>query len=392
MTKHSIAPEELMAYLDGELLPDRAAAAATHLEACRECQSLAADFQGVSRQLLSWQVKPIDHAAAHRMAAALKQTTPEEPVAERRRGPVWFRRPFHPAWVPCAAGLAGLFIAGFVLLPLGNRGRYPAPPVVADSFGARDLRTESRMAAPAAPANAAPSQSKDGALEPAGPMIVRTAQLVLTARDFNAARPAIDALLKRENGYAGELTVNSPSGGSRTLTATLRIPAARLDAAMAELSKLGRVESESQNGQDVTRQSVDLDARLTNARHTEQRLTDLLRDRTGKLSDVLAVEEQIDRVRGEIDQMAAEQKTMLAQVAYATLNLTVSEDYQAKLNLVPDSAWTRFRNAAVGGYRTMTSSVMAALLFVIAYGPTILLWGGLLLAVRFGWRRWRRAA
>jgi anti-sigma factor RsiW len=35
--KHPIAQEELMAYLDGELSPDRAATAAGHLEHCREC-------------------------------------------------------------------------------------------------------------------------------------------------------------------------------------------------------------------------------------------------------------------------------------------------------------------------------------------------------------------
>ena len=53
---HVIEPEELMAYLDGEIPPDRAVAAADHLARCRDCQSLAADLQGVSRKLLAWEV------------------------------------------------------------------------------------------------------------------------------------------------------------------------------------------------------------------------------------------------------------------------------------------------------------------------------------------------
>jgi anti-sigma factor RsiW len=55
---HPIEAEESMAYLDGELLMDRAATAAAHLERCRDCQGLAADLQGVSQRLRAWQVEP----------------------------------------------------------------------------------------------------------------------------------------------------------------------------------------------------------------------------------------------------------------------------------------------------------------------------------------------
>ena len=64
---------------------------------------------------------------------------------------------------------------------------------------------------------------------------------------------------------------------------------------------LGRVERESQSGEEVTRQHEDLVARLKNCRDTEQRLRQILQQRTGNLSDVLEVEEEIGRVRGEID-------------------------------------------------------------------------------------------
>jgi hypothetical protein len=227
-------------------------------------------------------------------------------------------------------------------------------------------------------ASPAPPQAESSTPLPNGPMIVRTAQLTLVARDFDQVRAALEDILRRHGGYAGELNVNSPTAGSRTLTATLRVPADHLDAAMAELKKLGRVEAESQSGEEVTHQYIDLEARLSNARNTEQRLTELLRDRTGKLSDVLAVE--------------AEKKTLLNQVSFGTLTLTVSEDYKAELQIVPDSTLARFRNAAVGGYRTMAAGVVNVALFMVSYGPSFLLWAGLLLAARFGWRRLRRSA
>ncbi len=223
-------------------------------------------------------------------------------------------------------------------------------------------------------------------------MISRTAALAVTVPDFDKARGTLDNILKRHHGYFGELTVSAPTGAGRSLTATLRIPSNELETALAELRRLGKVETESQNGEEVTAQYVDLEARLTNARNTAQRLTDLLRERTGKLSDVLAVETELDRVRGEIESMEAQRKALVARVEFASVNLTLSEAYKAQLQPLPDSTWTRFRNAAVQGYRSMTGGLVDVLVFLLAAGPTILLWGALVFfPARFVWRRWRAA-
>ena len=56
--RHAIEPEEMMAYLDGELPAARAAEAMTHLERCAECQKLAADLRRVSQEMAAWQVEP----------------------------------------------------------------------------------------------------------------------------------------------------------------------------------------------------------------------------------------------------------------------------------------------------------------------------------------------
>jgi hypothetical protein len=227
---------------------------------------------------------------------------------------------------------------------------------------------------------------------PNGPMIIRTAELSVIAKEFDKARANLEAILKRHRGYVGELKANDSTGGGRTLTATLRVPADQLDATLTEVKTLGRVESESQSGQDVTSQYVDLEARLSNARNTEERLTDLLRNRTGKLSDVLAVEQELDRVRGEIERMEAERKNMATQVSYATLNATITEDYKAQLQVVPPSTSNRLSNAAVEGYRSMADGVLSLALFLLSTGPSLLLWGAVLfLPARMVWKKIRRS-
>ncbi len=158
------------------------------------------------------------------------------------------------------------------------------------------------------------------------------------------------------------------------------------------LKKLGRVDSETQGGQDTTSEYVDLQARLSNAHNTAQRLTEILRNRTGKLADVLAVEQELDRVRGEIEQMEAERKTMLNQVSYATLTTTITEDYQAQLQAVPPSTSTRLGNAGVEGYRNMVEGILSLALFLLSNGPSLLLWVAILfMPARFVWKKLRRS-
>ncbi|HWW17591.1 MAG TPA: DUF4349 domain-containing protein [Candidatus Saccharimonadales bacterium] len=55
---HEFRPEEVMAYLDGEIIGERALALADHLEQCTDCSSLADDFCALSQQLVGWKVEP----------------------------------------------------------------------------------------------------------------------------------------------------------------------------------------------------------------------------------------------------------------------------------------------------------------------------------------------
>jgi Domain of unknown function (DUF4349)/Putative zinc-finger len=381
--RHAIEPEELMAYLDGELASGRAAEAMTHLDRCPECQRLAGDLRRVSQELSAWQVE------APNLTAPMIET----PKASRR--PVWR---VLPAWTFAVAGAALILL--FVVLPRdaarrqhavirpsiygqisGDQMRAFAPPVVPSR--------EQGAFVPAKPL--APQSGDQIETTSRGPMIERTAHLTLTTHDFDQLRARIDAVLARHHGYLADLTVNAPENAGRSLNASLRIPAAQLDSALIEFKQLGRVESESQNGRDVSKEYVDLVARIANARNTAQRLTQLLAQRTGKLSDVLAVESELGRVQGGIEQMEAERKNTESQVAYASLQLNVGEHYKAQLQVAPDSTLIRFRNAAIDGYRSMADGLIGAALLVVGYGPSILLWIAILFfPVRAIWRRIHR--
>src|ERR1017187_9365841 len=106
MTNHPIEREELMAYLDGELPVDRAGIAAGHLERCRECQSLAADLQGVSRRLMEWQVSVGQASGLPVVAAVLKG-----PKLHKHPRRIW-----RWVWAAAATGVAALVVVSSVQL------------------------------------------------------------------------------------------------------------------------------------------------------------------------------------------------------------------------------------------------------------------------------------
>jgi anti-sigma factor RsiW len=423
-TIHPIEPEDLMAYLDGELPADRAAEASAHLKECVECQGLIGELRSVSQNLRAWQVGPPEASTPTAIATALAEERQESrsisPVPRRNWRAVLSQHWPTVAWVATAAAIF-LIAFGTVRFQGGNANHAYSQVAsqMQDSGSDRDelaARPSNGLAPAAKPAQRqvydklemsaklqqpstvrAITQQKDQSaaehvLVSDGPMIIRTAQLSLITKEFDKARANLEGILKRHRGYVGELKAGGTTGSGRTLTATLRIPADQLDATLTEVKTLGRVESESQSGQDVTSQYVDLQARLSNARNTEQRLTDLLRNRTGKLSDVLEVEQELDRVRGEIEQMEAERKNMSNQVSYATLNATIAEDYKAQLQVVPPSTSTRLSNAAVEGYRSMVDGVVSLALFLLSNGPSLLLWGAaLFMPARLVWKKVRRS-
>jgi uncharacterized protein DUF4349/putative zinc finger protein len=423
-SKHPIEQEELMAYLDGELATDRAVETAVHMEHCAECQELAADLRKLSQEMMAWEVEgPVSEGMSTDVVVALekKGKEPRKEVVSRWSWRGLFRMP-RLAWAGGSAVIvllvsSALIINGIRYQPLPDTHKALIAPSALEQVLGYDSRNQLQnnsttnmnglvRIAPGISGGvprtrsgaAAEQESGDDEIDtsdrtvPSAPMIARTADLTLRTKEFEKTRAGLEETLKRHGGYLGELKVSAPADSGRALTATLRIPAAQFDAAMAELKGLGRVEFESQGGEEVTQQYVDLQARLANGRHTEQRLTEILRQRTGKLQEVLKVELEIDRVRGEIEQMQAEKKELSKRVAFATLNTTVKEEYFAKLQATPPSTGSRFSNAAVDGYNTAVEGLISVGLFLLSSGPSLLIWAAVLFfPVRWLWKRLKKA-
>jgi len=402
---HPIEKEQVMAYLDGELSPEAGARVASHLAECPECKTVEAALREVSSEMLTWTIGPATGKLAEGVNAAMlaRAAKNSRTTGQRIRGFVEIsRRVASSKW---AWSSAFVFVAGTIILVIYLRNTNPemgsfmgfagqAPARIASSQPVAPLSRQLNSALPT-PAARIVSQnesiSENLILPSAGPMIARTASLNISVKDFAAARADLDRLVSFHHGYAATMTINSQKDSPPSLEAVLQIPAAECDAALGGLKALGQVRKEQQGGEEVTAQVVDLDARLKNARITETRLEEILRTRTGKVSDVLEVEKEISDVRQNIEQMEAQQKEFSHRVSYAAIQLEIVQEYEAALDMPTSSAGRMIRNAIVDGFHAAADGLLAVSAFFLTVAPSLLLAALILFwPARWAWRRMRR--
>jgi len=148
--------------------------------------------------------------------------------------------------------------------------------------------------------------------------IVKTGSLDLQVPELGAALDKAHATIVGLGGYVGE-SKESNDGERSTALVTYRIPAARWDDAIAALRGLAtKVLSEQTNAVEVTGQLIDLSARIDNLQASEHALQGILEQAT-KVQDILDVESRLSDVRGQIEQLQAQQAHLADQAALGTL-------------------------------------------------------------------------
>ncbi len=428
MEKHVVEQEELQAYLDGELEAARRAEVEKHLRACAECTAVVRDLQQVSQTLQSWQVEP---APASLRPPQVAEATP----LRARRLPRWVfafggaaavlllvfivivpdlqrARRAREIENQKATGLSAPLEAEAPPPPTANEQqkdnraatKKPAEPAKeGDEYRSREMarrsaapaepegRQDSRLYedksealdAAARPAAAAPTTSSLGALavqkqavnaEEVRRLIAYNVALAIEVKEFAPAKEKLLQAVEKSGGYVGEASTAETPGQPQRADYTLRVPAEKLPALLAELRRLGRVQNEQLSTDEVTEQVVDLEARIRNSRNTEQRLIAVLNDRTGKVRDILEVEREIARTREEIERMDAQRLNLMNRVQLATVQVALLEEFKAQLQPTPIGAWTRLNNAFVDGYEDFVGMFVDLALFFARHGLSLLFW------------------
>jgi hypothetical protein len=363
MPEHLVQAEELQAYLDRELAPARQAEVDRHVRECQECSAMIADLKRVSTTLQRWQVESAP-------------ATLRPPIVKEEKPQPGFR------WGRLALGLSGAAAVLLLLVAVS------IPNLLRSRMAADRASEYARYRAPMETDRSPVGSGGDEAKAPGVPAVVGRyiayqVTLTLEVKEFDSAKRQVTNIIQQIGGYVAQASSYDTPNQPRRASLTLRVPAAQLSTVLEQIRRLGRVTQEQLTSEEVTEQVVDLEARLRNARSTEQRLIDVLNNRTGRVTDILQVEREIARTRDNIERMEAQRQNLLRRVELATVTLTLAEELKAQLERAPFAAAARLRNAFIDGYRNFVDSALGLVIFLVRYGPTLLFWGLL------GWLTWR---
>jgi len=213
----------------------------------------------------------------------------------------------------------------------------------------------------------------DGKGEGGERLVIKRKTLRLEVNDVRAACAEVEKVAARYGGFIVNSVISSPGGEpvrpqrgvpeaeNRPLSGTVvvKVPVERFAAAVKEMKSLGKLRSEEETSEEVTEQHIDLTARLRNLKRQEERYLEILKSAT-KVEEMLKVEEQLVRIRGEIESLQAQVEYLEKSAAMAVVTLELFEPASVATPLVSWGVKEAFITALRGFVTVINFFIIAA--------------------------------
>lgn len=177
----------------------------------------------------------------------------------------------------------------------------------------------------AADQTTANANAPDPAMKPDARKIIYNASINLVVDDLSGMPTKVSDLTKKHGGFIAGSSIHGSEGEPRYAQWTLRVPSAKYDAFVGSAQGLGQLRQITSETQEVTAEYVDLEARIRNLKAQEARLKEHLSTSTKDLKDILAVEREMSRVRGEVERLEGRLNVLKDLTSLSTVTLTVEE-------------------------------------------------------------------
>ncbi|MGI6642496.1 MAG: DUF4349 domain-containing protein [Bacillota bacterium] len=399
--------ELLSAHIDGELSAEETECLRRHIRECSECRQVLNELSLVKSALSSLPEIEISEDLHDKVMAAIAAETessrsPGQEWVRRFEG-IWrrFARWGFRQWAPVLAGAmvlviaisaGGLWLSGtkdlapnLAVQPgeeveqwgLVSQSSEPPAGDRLDDYGGSDASTRSPSGSPDMGTASLTKSVMDR-------KIVRNAVLnveVSRGKVREAAQQAM-SIVQVHFGYIEQSSMaqSTAEDDFSSFYMTARVPSGELDSTMEELAGIGRVKRQDTSSSDITDQYVDLDARLRNKIVQEERLLKIIGE-AKSVGELLQVEGELSRVRGDIESMQAQINHYDKSVAMASLSFTAMQEGSG---VKPPSPWGDI-------WRTFVNAWRNVLLVAARSAPGIITLGALGTAAFLLVRRRQRA-
>lgn len=218
-----------------------------------------------------------------------------------------------------------------------------------------------------------------------GRRIIRHATLRVELADVDQGVSRLTGVVESAGGFISSTDSQVDQKGTARATITAYVPPAQFARVLGDLDGVGRVTGRQIGGQDVSEEFVDLEARIRNLERHEGQLLSFM-GKAQKVQDLLSLENELARVRGEIERTAGRLRFLKARTDLATIQVAL---VRAPLVAPPDGLFPRFveqvKQAFAEGWSAAFSLTLAAAVLVAQLSP-------LALAALVLWMIYRRRA
>ena len=160
--------------------------------------------------------------------------------------------------------------------------------------------------------------------------LIKEGDIYFESAHLSERRQQINEAVKKFDAYiAKEKEQTYRNRISQTLV--IRVPAVYFDDLVAEISRgIKKFARKSIETTDVTEEYLDIELRITIKKETEARYRQLL-TQAKTVKDILAIEEQIGKLRAEIESIEGRLKYLQDRIAYSTVTVTFYEKISAPI-------------------------------------------------------------
>jgi hypothetical protein len=229
--------------------------------------------------------------------------------------------------------------------------------------------------------HADPAQQVKAAGDPAISRKIKYAAVIhLITLDFAKAEGEVAKLVQNAQGYVAASEIKVSPGSIRIGYWKARIPHKEFDSFRTAVLKLGEVEKNATDSQDLTEEHYDLENNIKNRQAEEEALRKLMDKAADKMENFLAVRRELNEVRADIDRKLGRLKLLANLTDLTTVSLTVQEKQKYVPDKGPDASETptfgrrvsKTLGDSAGGLLTFFQTVALVLAALVPWSPLVL--------------------
>jgi hypothetical protein len=210
--------------------------------------------------------------------------------------------------------------------------------------------------------------------------IIKTAYITIEVKDVTGSVETLKNLVTSRGGYVSSSSISEGYNNRLSGTVVLRIPQAEFDTTLAGVKAVGTVKSVSTQGEDVTEEYVDIQAQKTSYQNQLAQYNEIMK-KAVKVSDVIEIQQQIDRVQTSLNQLEGRLKYLNSRIDMSTITVNLQEP--EPLGGESGPSFISALNEGISGFFGMIYGLIVIALTLLPLA--------IICAIVYGIYRWRKS-